>query len=123
MPPDPSPNRPDVRAGRTDRGEGCETLLQAIHFAHLGYPHRTARHSSMSFSGLLPACLQRAIELAETGFENAGHAQAAALGSCRTAVQRVEITARPESRLELVGRIPRAPDQAALGEDDAPGHQ
>ena len=109
----------DVRAGRADRGERREAVLEPVDLLQLRDAHRAAR----AFEQLVrrrAALLALARELAEAELEDARHARRAA-ARLDAAIELREVAAGPEAVLELVRLAPRAADHHALAEDDRPG--
>ena len=96
-------------------------MFQAIDFLQLRHAHGAARAFQQLVCRHL-TLLPQARELAESQFEDAGHASGAALGLHRT-VQLRQITAGPETGLKLIRLATCATDHRALIEDDRPRHQ
>jgi hypothetical protein len=69
-----------------------------VDFTHLRDPHRTTAFF-YNLVGAIAASLKGTIELAKTRLKYACHTDAAAFGASRTAIQRIQITTRPECSL------------------------
>src|SRR5690606_20807468 len=108
-----------IGAGRTDRGQQLEVLLQAVHLAD----HRRAHGVLCTFhhgTRIRELALALAREFAEARLEDAGHADRfASLGDFLE--ERGHLRAGPEALLELVTLVEGTVEYRPLPEDDIPG--
>src|SRR5688572_21002452 len=83
---------------------------------------RDAHRASRALDDLLgaQARLLELAELAESRLENAGHALRRRVGTRHLAVQRAQVDAGPEARLEFLRARGRSFQHAALVDDDGP---
>jgi hypothetical protein len=99
MMPQTVPNRP-MYGDRADRGEEGEVRFERVHLALVGGAHGAARavDDVLGVEVLLAAQLG---EFAETGFEDALHANRRVAVVDRAVEQVVEVAAGPEIALEV----------------------